>query len=272
MPPAAIRTEVIPDRTTLRLSDSLRLEIAIEGPAPLRVEMPKEWLADASAGLWKMQSLGPPSLQEIPMGQRWSQAFRLDPYVPGTPVPLIFVPVKVNDREVNLPSFSIEVTTSVVRVNVDEARPITGMESPPPRPVPPSTNHAPAIAVVSAMVALLVVLFWRRRSRAIPEPSASERSLNLLRQLEPTREGFADTLAELLREWLESQGLPAKSHTVAELRPGNSGFEPILAILDRCDLSKFSGGAIDPLEREVLRNQAMQFVMNAIPSITEPKP
>jgi hypothetical protein len=274
MTPAAIRAEAIPDRTELRLSDSLRLELTVSGPAPLRLEPPKEWLAETSAGLWRIRPLGPARLQDIPDGQRWSQSFRLDPYVPGSPVPLTFNPVSVNDREVDLPSFSITVTTTIAKAILDEARPITGMEGPPPRPVEHSNTTGPAIAiaVAIAIVAMSAAFSLRRRPRNAPEPSPGDLAIAALRQLDPQGPGFAHDLAAILRDWLErGRGLPARSHTVAELRGSNPELDPVLSILDRCERGKYSGERFPPPECNLLRNEALLFVTRTNPSTTEPE-
>jgi hypothetical protein len=258
MQPPAINVDVIPERTELRLSDSMRVEIHIQGPAPLRLDLPKEWLGEASAGLWKMEPLGKPALTELPGGgQKWSQSFQLDPYVPGAPVPLIFSPVKVNGQEKDLPSFSIAVTTKITNPNIEDARPITGIETLPPQPVQPATNHVPWVLAGVVGVVLVLIFVLRRRPKSEPEPNPNEWARRELAMLNAGSATFAEELAGVLRGYLHRQhGLPAETRTTAELRSANPNLEPLLELLDRCDRAKYAGEAMSVEECEEMRNEA----------------
>ena len=46
------------DRTTIRLSENLWVTFAVEGPAPLRVELPENLLAAESMAAWRIRPLG----------------------------------------------------------------------------------------------------------------------------------------------------------------------------------------------------------------------
>src|SRR5206468_3338228 len=74
------------DRTAVRLSESIRVTFAVEGAAPLRVEMPadKDLLTGEAAGVWRIRPDGPATTEPLAGGrERWSQPYRLDPYQPG---------------------------------------------------------------------------------------------------------------------------------------------------------------------------------------------
>src|SRR5439155_94444 len=82
--------------------------LTVEGPAPLRVELPKQVLAPETERDWKIQPAGPAAVAPLPGGrERWAQAFRLDPYVAGE-FRVEFAPVKVNGREVTPAGFDVK--------------------------------------------------------------------------------------------------------------------------------------------------------------------
>ena len=56
--PNLVTAAATPDRTTIRLSEHLRVTLAIEGPAPLRVELPEPLLAAGSASAWRVRPAG----------------------------------------------------------------------------------------------------------------------------------------------------------------------------------------------------------------------
>jgi hypothetical protein len=57
--------------TALRLSDAAELTLTAGGPAPLRVELPKELLAPETAVGWQLVPVGPPVTS--PDGTSWVQ-------------------------------------------------------------------------------------------------------------------------------------------------------------------------------------------------------
>lgn len=262
MPPA-IRVEVIPDRTEVRLSESLRVEVRIQGPAPLRLDLPKQWLAESSAEVWKIEPLGKPVLADVPDGgQTWNQSFQLDPYLPGAPLPLTFSPVKVNDLEVNLPSFSITVTTTVRDAKVEDARPITGIEMLPPKPVTPATNYLPWLIAGIAVAAVFVVLIRLRRPKPVPQPAPGEWIRAELAKLSAGSPTFAEGLAAILRGYISRVwSVPAENLTTAELRETKPELEPFWEMLDHCDHAKYAGETMSASQGEEMR-QKIRFILN----------
>jgi len=276
MAPPAISVEVIPSRTELRLSESLRAEVRISGPAPLRLDLPKEWLAESSPAVWKIEPLGSPRLTDAPGGvQQWSQSFRLDPYLPGASVPLAFSPAIVNGQEVHFPSFSIAVTTSITNPKVEDARPITGIETLPPEPARPQLSGEPwQYAVVTLFLAIMVYrLFRRQKPKLQPEPSPSEWFHRELAKLNAGDANFAEAMAAIIRGYLRREhGIPAEARTVAELRATQPQLESMLSILDRCDRSKFAGEKLSGEECEEMRDRAVSFSRDAQRSDLERSP
>lgn len=261
MPQTPISVEVIPERTELRLSDSMRVEIHIAGPAPLRLDLPKEWLGEASAGLWKMESLGAPKLIEVSGGgQKWSQSFQLDPYVPGAPLPLIFSLVKVNGQEMNLPSFSIAVTTKITNPKIEDARPITGIETLPPKPVQPAGNYAPWYLAGLFVVMFIVIRVLRHRPKPQLEPNLNEWARKELAKLDAGSADFAARLSGIMRSYIvRVWKVPAETRTTAELRAEYPNL-PDLEMLDRCDRAKYAGETISEAECEEMRQKLLLMI------------
>ena len=54
------------DKKTIELSQSLTVTLTVEGPAPLRVELPKQLLVPETERDWKIQATGPATVT-----QRW---------------------------------------------------------------------------------------------------------------------------------------------------------------------------------------------------------
>ena len=115
-----VTATLVPDRPAIRLSSSLTLRATLEGPAPLRVEVPAEVLSEESAPIWQIIPLGSAKLVDLPGGlQRWSQDYKLSPFAAGDAVPLSLRDVSVsggNDvspKSVAFPSLTVRVETSI---------------------------------------------------------------------------------------------------------------------------------------------------------------
>src|SRR5437764_3058020 len=92
MPP--VTASLTLDRTAVPLSEPVRATVTVEGPAPLVVAAPPDLLAGASAEAWRVRPAGPAGTEQLPGGrERWTQAYRLDPYVPGEAVAGAVAPV-----------------------------------------------------------------------------------------------------------------------------------------------------------------------------------
>lgn len=240
------------DREWIWLSESLTATLRVEGPVPLVVAAPKDWLAPTAAGAWKVTVLGRPKEEKLANGRAvWTQSLRLDPYVPGEGVPLAFVALPVRaggsaEASLELPARSITVKTRFENAQASDALPITGYEDP---PVPASGGPAwPVFVIVGFGIALTaaVIAVRRRRTATAPAPTSAERLAALDARADALDDAaFADELAILLRTHLEAaHGIPAPRRATPELgdAPPLDRFRPIL---DRCDEAKFGGAPID---------------------------
>ncbi|HET6575888.1 MAG TPA: hypothetical protein VFG68_19960 [Fimbriiglobus sp.] len=249
---------------TVRLSESVRVTLSVEGPAPLRVEVPDEVLDGESAAAWRSRPAGPATVTDMPGGrQRWVRSYRLDPYLylEGKPLHLGFAPARAfvdkdpQPKEVVWKPVEVTVTTEVTAAT--EPRPTTGIEE-----LPPADGAADSlrdrIAVLAALgvavVLVGVVGAWLlRRRRRVPPPSPEEWAIARLDELAPGDPAFADRLSDVLRTYLERRsGLPATRRTTAELLTaiGSDGLpvELVRPVLERCDAAKFAG--LDPTADE----------------------
>jgi hypothetical protein len=249
------------DRTDLRLSESLRLTLAVEAPGPMRVEFPQELLDDASAANWRLRPAGPAIVTDLPGGrQRWSQTYRADPYLAGEAVPLGLAPVNVfaagntHPSQVELKPLTIRVTTAV-KGDLAEIRPPTGIEE---LPAPPSTTGSweRAVAIALGLVTALAIgiVAWRVARRRRPSPLTPEqwavRELDALEQTPPEGAVFAERLSHVVRMFLERRsGVPATRLTTPELltaiksndAAGVLPADPTRSVLEWCDRVKFAG-------------------------------
>lgn len=247
------------DREWVWLSESLTATLRVEGPAPLVVAVPKEWLRADAAGAWQVTALANPKSEILADGRAaWTIKLRLDPYVPGESVTLAFAPLAVTaggrgETMLELPSHSVFVKTRFENPKATDVLPITGYEDPPPAP---ASNGLPVPAAISAMatvaIAVAVALRWRRKPAAVPAESAGSRLAKLSLNA-PTLSGreFAEELAKIVRLHLESAlAIPATRRTTGELGDAPP-LDRFKGVLDWCDVVKFGGA--EPSDRiEVL--------------------
>jgi hypothetical protein len=253
------------DRTDVRLSDSVRVTLTVEGAAPLRVELPKELLDPPSLEAWRLRPVGAAAVTDLPGGrQRWTQTFRADPYRPGM-LTLGFAPAKAFAGQAPAPvtvdwrPFP-QVTVSSPVQDTDEARPVTGIEHlphPPSATDPRRLTGAILAGLLAAALGAAVVVWVVRRRKPVPLTPVewATRELDALDGAEG--DDFAERLSGVLRTYLERRsGLPATRRTTAELLAAAAeGFpgEAVRPILERCDAAKFAGQALTADEcRELL--------------------
>jgi hypothetical protein len=278
------------DRGTIQLSESARLTLTLEGPAPLRVELPKEpdkLLTPESATVWHIRPAGPPAVTPLPEDgrDRWTQTFRVSPFVPGKKVTLAFGPVKVtagtdlNPQDVTFPAKEVRVQTAITDAKPDNARPVTRIEELPTPPTqPPEAMVWPFLLALGAVFAAVLVAGVIRRARAKPPPlPPGEWALRELDRVE--RDGLAgravaDRVAAVLREYVERRhGLLATKLTTTELLVAceAAGWPtertgPLGEVLERCDRAKFAGDEPDAGEAAELVVQAREWVASSPPT------
>ena len=273
--------------TKIALSGSARLTLAVEGPAPLRVELPSEadgLLAPEAAAVWRIRPIGLPKVAAVGEGrERWERAYRVDPFVPGKALALAFAPVKVtagtdlNPQDVTWPAVEIEVFTTVADTGADAVRPVTGIEELPAPPVaPPDASGWGVLAglgvVFVAVLAVALARKWRARRPTLPPGEWAGRTLAALaRDSAAGRVGaglVAERVAAVLREYVERRdGIAAPKLTTAELvAAGTSVGWPadataaLQAILEQCDRAKFAGDVPDAAAAGDLLGRACGWV------------
>jgi hypothetical protein len=261
------------------LVGEVRLTLTIEGDAPLTVEP----VTLPTLPGWRVRGREEPTVDEPAGGrQRWRQSFRLTPDRPGElslPPPVLRVQAGGRETPVEIAwePLAVSVTTSLPRVDLDEARGVTGPELVPPPPPSAVRNWLIAAAVVVCLGVMLVLVGRRlRRPQPVPEPPPVEWALAALTRLEgrdPTDPVAADELADLLRGFLTRRYLPAAAgKTTAELlallRPCPLAPDALAgwqALLERCDLARFARLGFAPDEWSTALIQVRDLVTASVP-------
>jgi hypothetical protein len=272
------------DRTTIRLSENLRATFTIEGPAPLRVELPKDLLSAESAASWRIRPAGPAKTEPLPDGrERWSQTYRLDPYLPGDDVRLTFAPAKVTagtalrPAEPRWPEIDVKVQTALIGSRADAARPVTPVEELPPLPPDQPELVGWYVAGTTTLLFTAAVLLalrrrWREKRRALPPGEWAAAELDRLERDRAAGGRLAERLAAVLREYVERRdGLPAPKLTTTELLaeaervgwPAES-VAALRGLLERCDRAKFAGEAPTDAEGGELLGRAREWVKSQV--------
>ncbi len=270
-PTLSSATEVVPvvtiDRNAIRLSESVRITLSLDGATPLRVDLPKEWLDELSAKAWRIRPQSAAVVEDQPNGrQHWSQSFRVDPYVPGEAIHLGFAAVNVQagmDREpkaISWKSLEVRVTTTVKGDAISEMRGGTGIELLPeltdsPRSFPPWLLAA--FLVAFAVMAVVAWIGRRTRNR--------QTALSVEQQALTNLDGIPDdaTPADILRQYIEARtGMAVLHLTTPELL---QCLQPrvlpnLQVVLECCDRAKFSGVTPDANDRFELIEMAKLFV------------
>jgi hypothetical protein len=276
MPAAGLRSTLEFEPKTVRLSDAVTVTLAIEGDAPLTVDVPKQVLDDTSEAVWQVRPAGPPTLRDGPQPgrQTWRQVFVAKPFVPGNPT-LEFAPFVATAngvrRDVVWGQRAIAVQTSLAAANPDDARPPTDVldaDEPPPEG---GDWVLPAVAVGVLVAFAAAVGYAARRKRspvAIPPGAWFDRELSRLGDPELPAEAFAAGLGDAVRGYAERRsGVAARQRTtaevLAELAPTGiwtaEQLADLAAVLDRCDRAKFAGQVPDAVGRQELLAAARGF-------------
>jgi len=270
------------DRKDLRLSESLVATLTIDGPAPLRVELPQQLLDPITERDWKIQPQGTPTVSASGDNrEKWIQTFRLDPYVPGDAMPVIFAAVKVNGREVLPGGFDVKVITTVTDAKAENAKPVTGIEELSPPPVidtPVSLTKWVLVGLVLVGVISIGIVRWLRQKPPPVRPQDwAEAAFDQLSSRENTGEALVAGAAAILREFIERQfGIPATTLTTSELlatptQPWTvEQANTLTRILDRCDRAKFAGDVPDDSGCRDTLARCRQWVHDVSPAFPGP--
>lgn len=259
------------------ITDLVTLTLSVEGAAPLMVEPLK--LGDLPG--WRVRSTGDPKTEPVPEARdRWEQVFRLVPDRPGElNLSLPVIRARPGGREstveLGFEPLSVRVTTSLPRVDLDEARDVTGPEAAPPAPSRVGTWFP---AIVAAAGALFVWWRWRvrRGGGARPEPTLAEwlgAELGRLATIDATAPSAADALGDVVRGYLARRyQVVAPGRTTGELVALLSADAAAewAALLERCDLAKFARAGFTPAEWEKALNR-LRDALSTLPA-GEPPP
>jgi hypothetical protein len=256
-----VRARIEP--TVVPITDLVTLSVSVEGAAPLIVEPVK--FGDLPG--WRIRSTGDPRTEPLPEArERREQVFRLVPDRPGElTLSLPVVRARPGGREswveLGLEPLSIRVTTALPRVDLDEARIVTGPEAAPP--APPSRVGLWLAAFAAAAGTLVVFWRWRihRAGGVQPEPSLTEwlgSEIARLATIDPVAPSAADSLGDVVRGYLARRyQVVAAGRTTGELvalLPVDVAAE-WEALLERCDLAKFARAGFTAAEWEKALNR-----------------
>ena len=270
------------DSSAIRLSESVRATLTIEGQAPLRVVLPKEPLDDASSAVWRARAVDSPTIEELPGGkQKWSITYRVDPYTPGDALPLTFAPAQAytgtdpQPKPVAWPTLTVRVVTGVKGDVLTEARPVTGVEE---VPGPSGVAWAPGwwVAAAAAVVLTAAVLLHRKRHRPVPLSPAEQAITGLgpLSDVDLSSAAFAARLSDVVRRYAErTTATPATTLTTPELlvefekvgRWPPDLVAEVRSVLAACDEAKFAGSTLPEDARRAMIEATHRFVSWAPP-------
>jgi hypothetical protein len=289
--PPMIDARAEADRKGAALSDSVRVTLTLEGPAPLVVELPKQLLTADADQAWRIRPEGDAARTPLTNGrERWVQTYRLDPYTVGAPLRATFNPVRVNGRPVTWPAVEVVVRKTVGEVDPASAASktqVTGVEDPPaPPPPPPRASPWPWVAGAVALVVLAAgVAAWRLAGRPKPVPPG-EWALAALAKLEAgdaatpqARAEVVERVAMILRTFVERKfAIPATKLTTAELAAaaGEQGWpveqaDPLRVLLEESDRAKFAGDVPDDDRCRGLVRDAVDWVHDVCRPVAQPR-
>jgi len=261
---------------SISLSESLFVTLRVKGPAPLRVELPKQLLVPESDRDWKIRPAGAPSV--APLGkdrEQWTQTFRLDPYVHGSAMTVVFAPLKVNNREVAAAGFVIAVEDPQLPLDPSKSSGVTGIETLPPTPKPPSSPIWWWPAIILVAIALAVLAWWMRPSPApIPPRQWAMAAFERLEGDTSSPVDVVNGIAAVVRGFIERQfGIPAPKLTTEELLAAAQQApwpveqtDLLRGLLEDFDRVKFAGDIPDDAERGSLLVRSREWVSLVCPS------
>jgi hypothetical protein len=253
--PSDIRVAATSDKKTIELSQWLTATLTIEGPAPLRVELPKQLLVPETERDWKIQPSGPAVVAPLDGNrERWVQAFRMDPYEFGKSMPVVFAPVRVNGRDVPGGGFEVTVEDPKLELKPGSSMTVTGIEHLPPPPPPEASGlWWWSVLLIPLLVAAFILWRFRRPPKALPPREWAMKALAKLERDPVGTPELVTRFAAVLRDFIERQfGIPAPKFTTEELLEATQQAawpvehtDPLRGMLEECDRAKFAGDVPD---------------------------
>jgi hypothetical protein len=259
------------------LIGEVRLTLTAAGAAPLAVD-PVRFPGPPG---WHVRATEAATISDQPDGkQQWRATFRLTPDKPGdVPLHPPAIRVRAGGREtpvqIDWPPLTVHVTTTLPRVDLDEAHGVTGPEPAPPTATPfwiDERSGAAAMVVIALLTAVWVGLSLRPPpAPELPPKEWAAAELDRLAGLDPADPASADALADLLRGFLAREHhIPATGKTTAELLdlcrtwPGQLPLDwgPLL---ERCDLARFANAGFSIEEWASAIEQARRVTAATLP-------
>ena len=264
--PSDIKVAATTDqKRPIDLSDTLRITLTIEGPAPLRIEfqksprgngMTEQILVDESNRDWKIARIGTPI--RTPLGtdrERWVQVFQLEPYVARGPTTILFAPIRVNNNEIPGPGCDVTVNPTAIDAKASAAMAITGIEElPQPAASPRSSRWWVWISLLIAVgIGVAIGLRIRRRPESIPVHEWAAAAFERLERTGASGAGLVEGVAAVVRGFIDRRfGIAATRLTTEELLVAaeQAGWpveqtDSLRRLLGECDRAKFAGDIPD---------------------------
>jgi hypothetical protein len=268
------------DKKTIELSQPLTVTLAVVGPAPLRVELPKQLLVPETERDWKIQPIGAATVTQL-MGnrERWVQRFRLDPFDFGKSMAVVFAPLQVNDREVAGAEIVVTVEDPKLGLKPEESMAVTGIEHlPPPVPSDTSARWWWLFLIVPLIAAMLVFRRFRRPPRPLPPREWADAAFAKLERDAAGGPALVTAVAAIVRGFVERHfGIPAPRLTTEELLTAAEQASwpveqtnPLRRLLEECDRAKFAGDVPDEDDCQRLLARGREWVELVSPD-TQPK-
>jgi hypothetical protein len=243
------------DKKSIELSQSLIVTLTIEGPAPLRIELPRPLLVPESERDWKIQAKGPPVI--TPLGsrrERWIQDFRLAPFDFGKSMVVAFAPLKVNGKVVSADGIAVTVDDPRIELKPEESMSVTGIEHlQASTPRNDSQSRWWLLLLIPLFAAAIIAWRFRRTSKPLPPDRWALEAFARIEHDMVDGMAVATAVAAVIRGFIERQfGIPAPKLTTEELLSAAERADlpvdqtdPLRQLLEDCDRAKFAGDTLD---------------------------
>jgi hypothetical protein len=241
----------VPSATQVALSESLLVTFTIEADAPLIVKPPRELLAPESFQLWYFVRVED-SFQKIGDRERWTQVYKLKPYVLNEQLPLEFTSFIIQAgpnaerHELKWEKYQIRITTQIPK-ELPPPRAVTAEEQLPPLPKPPesASSAVPTFVAVAVVAFAGVWLAWRRwKPKKTPPLTRWQWMNDQISQLDrrPNNMAKAERLTDTIRAYLAKLlGVQTAPRTTTELLAEMPVVAPLQDVLLELDTVKFAG-------------------------------
>jgi len=249
----------------MNLTQTATLTLTIEGPAPLRIDLPDPLFDARTIGQFQIQPQ-PSKVSELGENrQQWSQTFQIDPFSTDN-LQIMVQPIKlrvgmvVEPVTIRFDPLKVHVSSNIGNPDISLLHKDASIETLPP--LPESSSFPWWIVAVG----LLIVFAWRRGKRkpaAIP-PTPAQLALSQLERTELLAE-----IADVLRRYFEAiWDLPASKRTTPEVlrevsrmqKLSSESAEKLADILEACDRAKFAGELVDRETIVTILSRARQLI------------